>query len=147
MDESHLAGVARVEQRCFPHEPWSEQSLRALCCESGVGYVAVEADGTVSAYVGMQYAAQEGSITNVATDPAYRRGGRATAVLAALLAYGRTHCREGIFLEVRPSNAAAIALYERYGFETVGTRKSFYRAPVEDAWIMRCLPCGTNTIP
>ena len=43
---------------------------------------------------------------------------------------------ESISLEVRPSNAAAVSLYGSVGFEEVGLRKNFYRAPVEDALIM-----------
>lgn len=132
----HLGGVAQLEQRCFPEEPWSESSLLLLCRENGIGFAALESDGTVSAYVGMTYAAGEGSITNVATHPNYRRGGRGTAVLGALLAFVREQCPEGVYLEVRPSNAAALALYARHGFVTVGRRKNFYRAPVEDALIL-----------
>ncbi len=135
--EAYVPGVAVLEQLCFPHEPWSAQSLCALCQDNAVGFVAVEQDGTVSAYVGMQYAAGEGSITNVATHPEYRRGGRAAALLAALTAFARESGVDSIFLEVRPSNEPAIALYERFGFETVGIRRRFYRAPVEDAKIMR----------
>ena len=137
LNESHVPGVAVLELLCFPHEPWSEQSLLALCLEHAVGFVATEQDGTVSAYLGMQYAAGEGSITNVATHPDYRRGGRAAALLEALTTYARTCDVDSIFLEVRPSNAPAIALYERHGFEVVGRRRRFYRAPEEDALIMR----------
>lgn len=129
-----------LEQLCFPHEPWSERSLGVLCRESGVGFVAVERDGAISAYVGMQYAAFEGSITNVATHPDYRRRGRADAVLQELLCFARAHCPDGVFLEVRPSNVSARALYEKNGFVEVGRRKNFYRAPAEDALIMRAIP-------
>lgn len=136
LEPKHLGGVAELERLCFPAEPWSENSLLTLCRESGVGFAAIEADGTVSAYVGMTYAAGEGSITNVATHPAYRQGGRASAVLEALLAFVQTYCPEGVYLEVRPSNQAALALYARYGFVAVGRRKNFYRAPLEDALIL-----------
>ena len=129
--------VALLETLCFPHEPWSAQSLLSLCRENGIAFVAVETDGTISAYVGMQYAAGEGSITNVATNPDYRRGGRAAAALRALIDFAATEALECIFLEVRPTNAPAIALYERYGFMTVGRRKNFYREPTEDALILR----------
>ena len=59
MQPQHLRAVAEIERLCFPAEPWSEQSLGVLCREGGVGYVAIEADGTVSAYVGMLFAAGE----------------------------------------------------------------------------------------
>ena len=137
MTEEHVDGVAVLELLCFPHEPWGEQSLRCLCRDNGVGFVVVEEDGAVSAYVGMNYAAGEGSITDVACHPGYRRGGRAAAALGALIGFAAGIDLESIYLEVRPSNLPAIALYERYGFETVGCRKRFYREPVEDALIMR----------
>ena len=137
LTEAHLADVAEIERLCFPDEPWSEQSLSSLCGDHAVGFVAVEADGHASAYVGMTYAAGEGSITNVATHPSHRRGGRGEAVLRALLAFAGDVCPDGVFLEVRPSNAAALALYARVGFATVGQRKNFYRHPTEDALILR----------
>jgi ribosomal-protein-alanine N-acetyltransferase len=140
MTEAQLDGVAHLEQLCFPHEPWSADSLSVLCRENGIAYVTREQDGTISAYVGMQYAADEGSITNVATHPDYRRRGCAGAVLTALLAFAKEHDIQSVFLEVRPSNAAAIALYTHYGFEVVGRRKNFYRTPTEDALIMRATP-------
>ena len=67
LTREHLSGVAELEQLCFPTEPWSESSLEVLCREHGIGYVALDEDETVLAYVGMTYAADEGSITNVAT--------------------------------------------------------------------------------
>jgi ribosomal-protein-alanine N-acetyltransferase len=138
MTPTHIPGVAEIERRCFPAEPWSEASLAVLCQESGVGFVAVEADGCVSAYVGMTYAAGEGSITNVATHPDFRRAGRGETVLRALLAFSLEHCPDGVYLEVRPSNEVARRLYARMGFVEVGRRKNFYRHPVEDALILRC---------
>ena len=135
---AHLGDVAEIERCCFADEPWSESSLAVLCRESGVGFAAVEPDGRVTAYVGMTYAAGEGSITNVATHPDFRCGGRAEAVLRALLLFAREHCPEGVYLEVRPSNAAALRLYHRLNFSEVGRRKNFYRHPTEDALILRC---------
>ena len=134
----HLEGVAEIERLCFPDEPWSVSSLATLCCESGIGFACVEPDGTVSAYVGMTYAAGEGSITNVATHPDYRCGGRGAAVLRALLRFAKESCPDGVYLEVRPTNEAALRLYAREGFVTVGRRKNFYRHPTEDALILRC---------
>lgn len=140
----HLAAVAQLEAICFPDEPWSESSLQVLCGESGVGFAVLEQDGSLSAYAGMQYAAGEGSVTNVATHPDHRRGGRAAAVVCALLAFAREHCPEGVYLEVRPSNQAALALYARCGFGEVGRRRRFYRFPVEDALILHAPPNTTN---
>ena len=137
LDPTHLADVAVLEQLCFPDEPWSEQALGVLCRDHGIGYVAVDQDGHALAYVGMTYAADEGSITNVATHPTARRQGLGRAVVKALLRQASALGLAFVYLEVRPSNAAAIALYQSLGFETVGRRKNFYRHPTEDALLMQ----------
>ena len=133
----HLPGVATLEQLCFPDEPWSEQALLVLCREHGTGFVAVDDDGRVLSYVGMTYAADEGSVTNVATHPNARRQGLGRAVVEALLKNAADLSLAFVYLEVRPSNGAAIALYRSLGFEVVGRRKNFYRHPTEDALLMQ----------
>ena len=137
LSPAHLSGVATLERLCFPHEPWSEQALLVLCREHGTGFVALSEDGTPLAYVGMTYAADEGSITNVATHPTARRQGLGRAVVKALLRQASALGLAFVYLEVRPSNEAAIALYQSLGFETVGRRKNFYRHPTEDALLMQ----------
>lgn len=133
----HLADVAVIEQLCFPDEPWSEQALKVLCRDHGTGFVAQDDSGMSLAYVGMTYATDEGSITNVATHPSARRQGLGRSVVSALLQQAAHLSLSSVYLEVRVSNAPAIALYESLGFEAVGTRKNFYRHPTEDALLMR----------
>lgn len=141
---AHLPGVATLERLCFPHEPWSEQALLVLCREHGTGFVALSEDGTPLAYVGMTYAADEGSITNVATHPDARRLGLGRAVVSALLSHAPTLGLTDIYLEVRVSNEAAIALYRSLGFEEIGRRRHFYRQPTEDALLMKAtIPLDT----
>ena len=137
LSPAHLPGVATLERLCFPHEPWSEQALLVLCREHGTGIVALSEDGTPLAYVGMTYAADEGSITNVATHPDARRQGLGRAVVSALLAHAPALGLTDIYLEVRVSNEAAIALYRSLGFEEIGRRRNFYRQPTEDALLMK----------
>ncbi len=132
----HLSGVAELERLCFPAEPWSEQALSALFAEHAAGFVALSQDGAVLSYVGMTYAADEGSITNVATHPNARRRGLGRAVVEALLTQAKSLSLCNVYLEVRASNAPAIALYEGIGFIAVGKRKNFYRFPPEDALVM-----------
>ena len=145
LTREHLSGVAELERLCFPAEPWSENALEVLCREHGIGFVALDEDETVLAYVGMTYAADEGSITNVATHPNARRQGLGRAVVQALMNESLALGLSDVYLEVRLSNAPAIALYETLGFVTVGTRKNFYRHPTEDALLMRVtLPTDTK---
>ena len=144
LSPAHLSGVATLERLCFPHEPWSEQALLVLCREHGTGFVALSEDGTPLAYVGMTYAADEGSITNVATHPDARRQGLGRAVVSALLSHAPTLGLTDVYLEVRVSNEAAIALYRSLGFEEVGRRRHFYRHPTEDALLMRASLSSTT---
>ena len=136
--KEHLASIAALEALCFS-EPWSEDALSLLCREGAFGVVVPDGgDGCALAYGGMTYVAGlEGSITNIATHPCARRQGLGRAVVSALLEQGRMRALGEIFLEVRASNEAAIALYRSLGFLEVGRRKNFYRLPTEDALLMR----------
>lgn len=132
---AHLLGVAELESLCFS-EPWSAHALELLLSDTqAVGFVC-EQDGTVAAYGGMLITPFDGQITNVAVHPNARRQGLGTAILLSLLEEAARRNLESVSLEVRVSNTAAIALYERFGFAVAGKRKDFYRAPVEDALVM-----------
>lgn len=77
----------------------------------------------------------EGNLDNIAVAPEHRRQGVADALLSALTGFGREHLA-ALMLEVRASNAPAIALYEKHGFTAVGRRRNYYDAPREDAVLM-----------
>ena len=131
----HLSGVAELERLCFS-EPWSEKSLELLLRDGAVGFAVLE-DGAVVAYGGMTYVLDEGQITNIATHPSARRKGFGARIVGALCDFARESGLCEIFLEVRASNSGAIALYSQSGFLRVGERRGFYRAPLEDAIIMK----------
>lgn len=133
MAERHLAALAAIEEACF-HAPWSESMLRE---ELGKGiFLVAERDGQAVGYVGCQTVLDEGYITNVAVSPDYRRQGIARTLIDALAVQARARELAFVTLEVRASNAPAIALYEGAGFVRVGVRKNFYTAPTEDAVLM-----------
>ena len=134
--EAHLEAVAEIERLCFA-EPWSAQALRLLLGEDACGFVALS-HGRVCAYGGMLLAPNEGQITNIAVHPDIRRQGMGAAILSALLEAARARALAEVFLEVRVSNQAAIALYRANGIEAVGERRNFYRHPTENALVMRC---------
>ena len=134
---AHLRAVATLEKMVFA-EPWSEQSLTLLCGEGGFGVVLFDDAENVLAYGGMLTVLDEGQITNIATHPDYRRRGCGACVLQTLIEQARARGLSTLSLEVRESNAAAIALYQRFGFEIVGKRNHFYTAPREDALVMVC---------
>ena len=135
MGSNHLPGVAELERLCFS-EPWSQNSLELLLRDGAIGFVALEGESVV-AYGGMTHVLDEGQITNIATHPSTRRRGFGEQIVRALCDFARERGLGEIFLEVRASNSGAIALYTKLGFERVGERRGFYRAPLEDAVIMK----------
>ena len=92
--------------------------------------------GKVVGYAGLLVVADEGYITNVAVFPEYRRRGVAAQLLSVFENFARGNHLAFLTLEVRPSNTAAIALYESFGFRQAGRRKNYYDLPKEDALIL-----------
>ena len=141
--EEMLPSVAELERLCFA-EPWSVRALGLLLTEEAAGVAVRSGDGTVAAYGGILWAADEGQILNLAVHPDFRCRGLGAMVLSELLEMAKARgCRE-VSLEVRVSNRAAIALYERAGFYTAGIRRHFYRNPAEDAAVMLFHPEKTQ---
>ncbi len=135
MKKEHIPAIAEIERACFAN-PWSEQSLiDELSNPAAVFLVALSSDNAVAGYAGMLIAAGEGYFTNVAVSPDFRRQGAADALLRGLIKAGRERELSRLTLEVRVSNRAAIALYEKHGFKKDGVRPGFYRTPTEDAAI------------
>ena len=135
MDWESVAQVAALEQICFA-SPWSLAALESeLRNPLAVYFVALDR-GEVAGYAGMHNICGEGHITNLAVSPALRRRGVARILLDAMIAFAREHELALLTLEVRASNAAAIALYGGCGFVQVGLRSGYYDTPREDALIM-----------
>ena len=88
----------------------------------------------------------EGDIGNVAVAPEHRRQGIADALLDALCARAAALDLAFLTLEVRASNAPAIALYRKHGFQTVGQRRNYYQKPDEDALLMTWFRREAETI-
>lgn len=134
MTAAHIPALAAIEAACFA-APWSQAALaEELDNPHAVFLVAAEGD-RVLGYVGMHHLLDEGFIANVAVAPDARRQGVARRLLAALTTYGQEQALYRLTLEVRASNAAAIALYEGDGYVRDGVRPGFYSHPTEDAVI------------
>jgi ribosomal-protein-alanine N-acetyltransferase len=76
--------------------------------------------------------ARESTLENMAVSAPWQRQGNGCRLLCAGLHWCRAQASDRVFLEVRESNRAAIALYERAGFSVVGNRPGYYREPAED---------------
>ncbi|MBQ3532509.1 MAG: ribosomal protein S18-alanine N-acetyltransferase [Oscillospiraceae bacterium] len=136
MSADHLDELERLERICFSR-PWSKRMLgEELENQCAAFLVAEDEDGKVLGYAGLLVMMDEGYITNVAVFPEYRRMGVAEKIIEVYMNFAKANRLAFLTLEVRPSNAAAIALYQRFGFEEVGRRKNYYDLPKEDALIL-----------
>ncbi len=127
-DSAKLA--AELEKMCFS-EPWSE---KAILEEAERGYfIAAYLEGVFAGYAGMTCVLDERDVCNIATVPQFRGMGVGKALTNALIESAKETGASVVMLEVRKSNSAAIALYEKAGFTLVGQRKNFYCLPREDA--------------
>ena len=145
MKLSDVPQAVQIEQSSFSL-PWSEKSFSDAVADANAVFLVAdehvvnsggdEADIVVG-YIGMYLSPPEGEISNVAVAEAFRGGGIGEALMAAMQEQAVKLGIEQIFLEVRCSNAPAIRLYEKAGFEEIGVRRNFYDLPREDAKLMR----------
>ena len=135
MDRSHIEQIAALERECFS-TPWSEAMLTEALFDSQASFIVAESEeGGVLGYAGLQVVLDEGYIDNIAVEPNARRHGVADELLDVFCRFGEANLAF-LTLEVRASNAPAIALYRKHGFEEAGRRKNYYTKPTEDAIIM-----------
>ena len=133
MNESHVSAVVELEKQNFS-DPWPDIAVRGeLTNKLALWLVAME-NGEVVGYVGSQTVLQEADMMNIAVADTHRRRGIAKMLVEELILQLDAY---QLSLEVRSSNAPAIALYENLGFQQVGLRKNYYRNPKEDALILR----------
>lgn len=140
----HLPQVERLEQVCFS-VPWTEAQLRAQLPDDRHVFLVAERGGEVLGYVGLMYVLDEGYISNVAVSPDCRRQGIGAALIAELIRRAGQLELAFLTLEARASNAPAIRLYEKMGFQQVGRRKNYYQRPEEDAILMTLFLNGGKT--
>jgi ribosomal-protein-alanine N-acetyltransferase len=124
--EHDLPQVHRIERRSYDF-PWS-LGVFSDCLRVGYCCWAILDKSDLSGYGIMTIAAQECHILNICVDPDYRRRGYASALLQQLLCSADVHGAKTAYLEVRPSNHAAIDLYTRVGFSRIGERPNYYPA-------------------
>jgi ribosomal-protein-alanine N-acetyltransferase len=110
-----------------------ERQLREELARPWARLRVARADGAVVVgYLSFWHVSDELHLLNVAVAPPDRRRGVARRLVEDLLAYARAHAVARVLLEVRASNAAAIGLYESFGFERARVRAAYY-ADGEDA--------------
>jgi ribosomal-protein-alanine N-acetyltransferase len=126
MGPDDLDAIIALEKRAYEF-PWS-RSIFSDCLLAGYYCIVLEVNSVVMGYAIMSVAAAEGHILNLCIDSALRKRGLGRKMLHYLLAHVNARNLERLFLEVRPSNIAAIALYTSTGFDRLGARKGYYKA-------------------
>lgn len=126
-----LSPLAKLHAACFS-QAWTEPALRELLDAPGT-FVFVADDGFVMARV----AGDEAEILTLAVLAAARRRGLGAALLEAAALHAHASGAQTMVLEVGAANAAARALYARFGFRVVGRRKAYYAQEDGDALILR----------
>ena len=136
MREAQVEQIAAIERETFSL-PWDEDAVRAELSNPLSLWLTAEEGDLVVGYVGSQTCFDDTDILNVAVRPDFRRRGIAEALLRALEPLLCERGSRRITLEVRASNTAALALYEKLGYQSVGLRKNYYEKPREDARILQ----------
>ncbi len=126
MSHDDLVHVSAVERRCYEF-PWNQGVFRD-CILAGYICVVLEADGKILGYSILSIAAGEAHILNLCVDTEYRHFGYGEHLLNELLARARLDNVQQVFLEVRPTNIAAITLYKKKGFFQIARRPAYYQA-------------------
>ncbi len=126
MREADLTGVMEIERRCYPH-PWT-RTIFSDCLHAGYSCWITERGGTIEGYGVISVAADESPLLTLCVRPESQRQGIGMKLLRHLISVARRHDAEMLFLEVRPSNGAAVRLYRKNGFNELGTRKDYYPA-------------------
>lgn len=125
-----LDALCAIEKHCFS-DPWSDTLVEGALHADNYRFLVAEVDGNIAGFA-IFLDSFEVELLDIAVLPDYRNAGVGTAILKEFI----STCDKDIFLEVRRSNASAIALYEKFGFEEIGVRKNYYSSPTEDALVM-----------
>lgn len=136
MRAEDVSWAAELEKVCF-QDPWSEKMLLDELENPLSIWLAARDGGTGVGYIGSQTVLDESCVMNLAVFPGYRRKGAGRALMRKLEDILSEKGSSVLLLEVRPSNTAAVRLYQSEGFVQAGRRKNYYLHPREDALILR----------
>ncbi|NBB94041.1 MAG: ribosomal protein S18-alanine N-acetyltransferase [Gammaproteobacteria bacterium] len=136
MARCDLDAVSRIETASYPF-PWT-RGIFQDCMRVGYRCHVLDFDRAVAGYCVVSHALDEAHLLNLCIHPERRREGLALLLLEHLVREAQLGSADRLFLEVRPSNVAAVALYERSGFRAIGRRPGYYPADEgrEDAIVM-----------
>ena len=143
--------MLRLERSSNGAAHWSESQYQSLIGAKDVGISALAlvaecgANRAVVGFLVARHLAPEWELENIVVTPEARGKGIGKQLMQQLLARAQQSNSHTVLLEVRESNASAISLYEKLGFQQTGRRKSYYNNPLEDA-ILYCKDLGQAPI-
>lgn len=144
--ESDLTAIVRIEEMS-QGAPWNKAQFGVELRQSGARLWVIETSEAIVGFVNTRQLGVEAELLNVAIDHASRQKGIAAQALTAVFQMLREDGVVLVDLEVRVSNVAAHRLYERLGFQTLGTRKRYYPDNLEDALVLRLNLPGKSFAP
>ncbi len=124
MTMSDLNAVMELEIIAYPY-PWTETIFQD-CIKAGYQCCVAELDKKIIGYAVFINAVQECHLLNICIKPNMQGNGLGRKLLTHVLRKAKEKNAKCVFLEVRPSNSHAVALYESEGFNEVGIRKKYY---------------------
>ena len=126
MDNTESVIIADFEEKCFPSEPWSFESVRSTLEREDIFFKILfdEKDDPLGYFIAAS-SFEEAELYRIAVLPSYRRSGFGMRLMEDFLNSCPKEVKK-IFLEVRESNTAAVKLYEKSGFEIISRRKNYY---------------------
>ncbi len=137
LTSKEIPAVAALDKELFSKESWSEADFAAsLADPSRFFWVAMEGD-TLLGFCGLSQSFEQGDILNIGVCPDARGKGIGGRLLQQAMETFKEQGGKELFLEVRASNTAAKALYEKFGFRRIGIRKGYYQQPAEDGLVYR----------
>ena len=116
---------------------WNYNILKQeLSSENSIYLVAIDLDGSILGFAGVQFIVDEADITNIVTRKSFRNKGIGSKLLENLIIVSKEKNMSSITLEVNENNTYAISLYKKFNFETTGLRKKYYNG-TDNAIIMK----------
>lgn len=134
---AQLDRVLQIEQRAYPH-PWTSGNFLDALRSGYEARLLMVGPDLVGYFVAMK-GVDEVHLLNITVAPEYQRQGWSRFMLDAVAAWARAQRAQWLWLEVRVSNARAVAIYEVHGYRRVGLRKNYYpsgHGEREDAVVM-----------
>lgn len=137
MTKDDIEAVVQIESEAYGKHHWAKSSFYdEMSNNLAKYYCAKTPDGELVGYAGTWHIIDEGHITTIAVKKEYLRNHIGEAIIQKIIDDCYKNNIKYLTLEVRVSNIPAIKLYEKYGFQSLGTRKAYYQDNNEDALIM-----------